>query len=104
MGPFPKPDDLNRLYHGQMNYRKGFEPKRRNKMCRPMGGILKSQGTDDYVLTVLQISHGRLPAVLHIGQRFVQTGVSGGMLAVNPRPKGLENRLFLLETHLFPFS
>ena len=39
MGPFPKPDDLNRLLHGQMNYRKDFELKRRNKMCRPMGGI-----------------------------------------------------------------
>ena len=42
--------------------------------------------------SVFQISHGSLPTVLHIGQRFVQTGVSGGMLAVNPRPKGLENR------------
>jgi uncharacterized metal-binding protein len=35
-----------------MNYRKDFEPKRRNKMCRPDGRhVLNNQGTDDYVLT-----------------------------------------------------
>lgn len=68
---------------------------------RPDGILAEVIG--EAAASVLQISHGRLPAVLHIGQRFVQTGVSGGMLAVNPRPKGLENRLFLLETHLFPF-
>ena len=36
-----------------MNYRKDFEPKRRNKTCRPDGRhvFLKRQGTDDYVLT-----------------------------------------------------
>ena len=50
--------------------------------------------------SVFQISHGCFPAVLHIGQRLIQTGVTGGMLAVDPRPKGLENRLFLLKTHL----
>ena len=68
---------------------------------RPDGILAEVIG--EAAASVLQISHGRLPAVLHIGQRFVQTGVSGGMLAVNPRPKGLENRLFLLETHLFAF-
>ena len=68
---------------------------------RPDGILAEVIG--EAAASVLQISHGRLPAVLHIGQRFVQTGVSGGMLAVNLRPKGLENRLFLFETHLFPF-
>lgn len=53
--------------------------------------------------TFLQIGHGCFPAVLHIGQCFIQVGVADWLLTVNPRPKGLENQFFLLETHLFPF-
>ena len=39
-----------------MNYRKDFEPKRRNKTCRPDGRhVLNNQGTDDYVLTDIEL-------------------------------------------------
>ena len=45
-------------------HRKDFEPKRRNKMCRPMGGVFYNQGTDDYVLTSLQLDYWQYITIL----------------------------------------
>ena len=44
--------------HGQMNYRKDFEPKRRNKMCRPDGRHVFFKGKVQ-MITYLQISNNR---------------------------------------------
>ena len=51
---------------------------------------------------VFQIGLRRITPVENIINRFIHPGVPDWLLLIEPRPKSLQNRFFLLETQLLP--